>query len=235
MISVPVPPGFFFDCEVPRRSPVRFGRVGKLWVSSEGRQFRMRRSGLWRNSMLGAAGTTLLVCSVAFSQTTRTSSVKTTSAHPTGKTTATTSSSTPHSSKSKSAKSGNASTATVSHKGKRSRKGYHRGQQKIDAERTHQIQDALIRQHYMTGQPTGKWDASTEEALRHFQADHGWQNKTVPDSRALIKLGLGPNHDHLLNPESAMTSAPEAPHTTKAPASGPTPSDPSASPNQPQR
>jgi len=43
-----------------------------------------------------------------------------------------------------------------------------------------------------------------------MQGDNGWQNKTVPDSRALIKLGLGPNQDHLLNPESAMTSAPEA-------------------------
>ena len=63
----------------------------------------------------------------------------------------------------------------------------------------------------MTGEATGKWDDSTQEALRRFQADNGWQNKTVPDSRALIKLGLGPNHDHLLNPESAMTSTPETP------------------------
>jgi hypothetical protein len=62
----------------------------------------------------------------------------------------------------------------------------------------------------MTGEASGKWDASTEAALRKMQGDNGWQNKTVPDSRALIKLGLGPNQDHLLNPESAMTSAPEA-------------------------
>jgi len=85
-----------------------------------------------------------------------------------------------------------------------------RGQQKIDGDRTRQIQEALIREHYMTGEASGKWDASTEEALRKMQGDNGWQNKTVPDSRALIKLGLGPNQDHLLNPESAMTSAPEA-------------------------
>ena len=45
--------------------------------------------------------------------------------------------------------------------------------------------------------------------MRRYQADHGWQSKTVPDSRASIKLGLGPSHDHLLNPESAMTTAPE--------------------------
>jgi len=32
-----------------------------------------------------------------------------------------------------------------------------------------------------------------------------------PDARALIKLGLGPSHDHLLNPESAMTTGPDMP------------------------
>lgn len=41
--------------------------------------------------------------------------------------------------------------------------------------------------------------------MQRYQADHGWQSKTTPDARALIKLGLGPSHDHLLNPESAMT------------------------------
>jgi hypothetical protein len=30
--------------------------------------------------------------------------------------------------------------------------------------------------------------------MQKFQADHGWQTKLTPDSRALIKLGLGP-HD----------------------------------------
>lgn len=93
------------------------------------------------------------------------------------------------------------------------------GQQKIDSDRTRQIQEALIREHYLSGDASGKWDASTEEALRKMQADNGWQNKTVPDSRALIKLGLGPNQDHLLNPESAMTSAPEAARATIQPTS----------------
>jgi len=45
--------------------------------------------------------------------------------------------------------------------------------------------------------------------MRRYQSDHGWQTKEVPDSRALIKLGLGPSKDHLLNPESAMSTAPE--------------------------
>ncbi len=83
-----------------------------------------------------------------------------------------------------------------------------RGQQKIDGERARQIQEALVREHYLSGDASGSWNTSSEEAMRRFQADHGWQTKTVPDSRALIALGLGPNHEHLLNPESAMISGP---------------------------
>jgi len=81
-----------------------------------------------------------------------------------------------------------------------------RGQQAIDSARARQIQIALIREHYMQGEPTGSWDAATQSAMQRYQADQGWQSKTTPDSRALIKLGLGPSHDHLLNPESAMTT-----------------------------
>jgi hypothetical protein len=86
-----------------------------------------------------------------------------------------------------------------------------RGQQKIDPERAQAIQEALIREHYLGGEAAGKWDQASEDAMRRYQADHGWQSKTVPDSRALISLGLGPSHDHLLNPESAMTTEPAAP------------------------
>ena len=81
-----------------------------------------------------------------------------------------------------------------------------RGQQAIDSPRAREIQEALIRQHYMDGRPSGAWDAATQDAMRRYQADQGWQSKTVPDSRALIQLGLGPSKDGLLNPESAMTA-----------------------------
>jgi hypothetical protein len=113
------------------------------------------------------------------------------------------------------------STASEAHNGKSKyvstrkngkRKTTARGQQKIDPERAQAIQEALIREHYLSGEAAGRWDQSSEEAMRHYQADHGWQSKTVPDSRALISLGLGPSHDHLLNPESAMTTEPAAPH-----------------------
>lgn len=97
---------------------------------------------------------------------------------------------------------------------KTSKNWRHHGQQKIDAERAREIQDALIRAHYLNGEPSGEWDAATQKALQRYQADNGWQSKSVPDSRALIKLGLGPDHEHLLNPESAMTTAPAAAAST---------------------
>jgi peptidoglycan hydrolase-like protein with peptidoglycan-binding domain len=92
-----------------------------------------------------------------------------------------------------------------------------RGQQAIDSGRARQIQTALIREHYMQGEPSGSWDSATQAAMKRYQADQGWQSKQIPDSRALIKLGLGPSHDHLLNPESAMTSAPGDPKAAAKP------------------
>jgi len=71
-----------------------------------------------------------------------------------------------------------------------------------------EIQEALIREHYLTGKPTGVWNDETQQAMQRYQADNNWQSKTTPDARALIKLGLGPDHQHLLNPESAMTNQP---------------------------
>ena len=95
------------------------------------------------------------------------------------------------------------------------------GQQKIDKDRAREIQLALIREHYLDGQPSGVWDAATQKALEKYQVDNGWQSKTVPDSRALIKLGLGPKSDNLLNPETAMTGTIQ---TTGRSAHPPTPS-----------
>ena len=77
-----------------------------------------------------------------------------------------------------------------------------------------------MREHYLRGTPSGKWDDATQVAMQRYQAANGWQTKTVPDARALIKLGLGPNHDHLLNPESAMTTAPQPRSANNSDSSG---------------
>ena len=89
----------------------------------------------------------------------------------------------------------------------RSSRSRSHGQQAIDQERTLQIQQALIREHYLSGVASGEWDQATREALVRLQGDNNWQTKVVPDSRALIKLGLGPSPQHLLNPESAAIAS----------------------------
>src|SRR5579859_3498114 len=184
-----------------------------------------------RNARMGVIGTLVLGCSLISVAGAQDSSVKTATARPaTHKHTAATKVS--------------ASSKKHSRRKKSSRV---RGQQKIDSERALAIQEALIREHYLKGTPTGTWNEASQEAMRRYQADNGWQSKTVPDSRALIKLGLGPSKDHLLNPESAMTTVPAAPkadpaaptsHTSPAAASpvpagsppSPTPTSDSSSP-----
>jgi peptidoglycan hydrolase-like protein with peptidoglycan-binding domain len=98
--------------------------------------------------------------------------------------------------------------ASSKSKKKKSGKATAHGQRGIDQARTMQIQEALIREHYLTGEATGTWDQSTKDALAQFQGANGWQTKSVPDSRALIKLGLGPDKKGLLNPDTAVMTSP---------------------------
>jgi hypothetical protein len=117
-----------------------------------------------------------------------------------------------------------------SHKSRRTRKTANwrkQGQQKIDPQRAREIQTALIRERYLQGQSSGVWDDASEKAMQRYQADNGWQSKSTPDARALIKLGLGPDQGHLLNPESAMTSAASRPASSS---SGPVTASQSVSP-----
>jgi hypothetical protein len=160
--------------------------------------------------MLGRALSALcalaLVCALASAETTSPASKKPASTHATGK------------------------------KSKKSKKASwrRRGQKKIEPERARQIQAALIREHYLEGEPSGVWDQKSQNAMERFQADNGWQSKTVPDARALIKLGLGPDHEHLLNPESAMTSPPQPPsssHSKPALPNAPTSDTPAVTPS----
>jgi peptidoglycan hydrolase-like protein with peptidoglycan-binding domain len=82
------------------------------------------------------------------------------------------------------------------------------GQQAIDPERVTQIQQALIREHYLGGEATGQWDATTEAAMQKYQSDQGWQTKLMPDSRALKKLGLGPDYSGAINAKEASFNDP---------------------------
>ena len=119
-----------------------------------------------------------------------------------------------------SATSHKSSTHTSSKSGKHSSKktatARTRGQRSIGEERTREIQSALIREHYLTGEPSGVWDSQSKEAMMRFQEANGWQSKVTPDSRALIKLGLGPDHKNLLNPDTAVIASPHELGVTKA-------------------
>jgi hypothetical protein len=85
-----------------------------------------------------------------------------------------------------------------------------RGQQAIDSDRVTQIQQALIHEHYLTGDPNGDWDSTTIAAMQKYQADHGWQTKLMPDSRALNSLGLGPDYSTALNASGSSFAAPSS-------------------------
>ena len=92
--------------------------------------------------------------------------------------------------------------------------------QGIEPERATEIQTALIKAGYLTGTPKGEWDAETQAAMEKLQADNGWQTKLVPDSRAIIKLGLGPGS----KPQTAVAGT--------APVEAAAPESTAATPNQ---
>jgi peptidoglycan hydrolase-like protein with peptidoglycan-binding domain len=107
-------------------------------------------------------------------------------------------------------------TPTSGHSKKKTASHKVQGQRGIDSDRAREIQSALIKQNYMSGEPSGQWDNETQAAMQKFQADNGWQTKLTPDSRALIKLGLGPDHAGTLPPATASKSL-DAPQGKAAP------------------
>jgi peptidoglycan hydrolase-like protein with peptidoglycan-binding domain len=66
-----------------------------------------------------------------------------------------------------------------------------KGQAAPTADRINEIQGALARNGAYDGEPTGKWDESTAEAMRKFQASHGLNPTGKMDALTLQKLGLG--------------------------------------------
>ena len=52
--------------------------------------------------------------------------------------------------------------------------------------------------------------------MQKYQADQGWQTKLMPDSRALKKLGLGPDYSNAINAKTANFDLPTPAGTTPA-------------------
>ncbi len=80
----------------------------------------------------------------------------------------------------------------------------------IGSARATEIQTALIREHYMGGSPSGVWDDASKDAMARYQAANGIPTRVTPDSRALIKLGLGPDQTGAAPVQAAETSSPAA-------------------------
>ena len=66
-----------------------------------------------------------------------------------------------------------------------------RGQKEPTPDRVGEIQQALAKDGSYTGTPNGKWDDSTQDALRKFQESHGLTPTGKLDARSLQQLGLG--------------------------------------------
>jgi peptidoglycan hydrolase-like protein with peptidoglycan-binding domain len=86
-----------------------------------------------------------------------------------------------------------AASAAGKSRGKRSRHSNRRerGQKAPAPERISEIQQALAKDGSFSGTPNGKWDDSTVEAMRKFQAGHGLNPTGKLDAPTLQKLGLG--------------------------------------------
>jgi len=102
------------------------------------------------------------------------------------------------------------STTHTAHKKANSKSRRPRGQQAIQPERVIEIQQALIREHFLAGPANGNWDAVTIAAMQKYQAAQGWQTKLMPDSRALKKLGLGPDYSNAINAKNSTFVPPPA-------------------------
>ena len=100
----------------------------------------------------------------------------------------------------KSSKSGKSSSRKKSRRVK--------GQAAPTLDRIGEIQAALATNGSYDGVPTGKWDASTADALRKYQSAHGLSPTGKLDALTLEKLGLGS--------ETAGVAAPTPPPNATA-------------------
>ena len=95
----------------------------------------------------------------------------------------------------------------------RKRKPRQRAQTAPTPARISEIQSALAAQGAYKGQPNGKWDSATTQAMKDYQSRHGLTATGKLDAPTLQKLGLGS--------EIAGRAAPlPPPQTQGAPPSG---------------
>jgi peptidoglycan hydrolase-like protein with peptidoglycan-binding domain len=85
-----------------------------------------------------------------------------------------------------------------------------RGQKVPTPDRITEIQQALAKDGSFTGTPNGKWNDSTVEAMKKFQAGHGLNPSGKLDALTLQKLGLGSQTAGVAAPMPPVTSSSSA-------------------------
>jgi peptidoglycan hydrolase-like protein with peptidoglycan-binding domain len=98
-------------------------------------------------------------------------------------------------------------------------------------DRIKEIQAALQKDGSYQGEPTGKWDTATADAMRKFQDKNGFSPTGKIDALSLNKLGLGSEIAGKGAPVPATTT-PKAALTPLTPASASAPVAPAESPTQ---
>ncbi len=84
----------------------------------------------------------------------------------------------------------------------------------IPPERATQIQQALIQAGDLQGQPSGRWDAETRDAMKRYQQSNGFSPTGLPDAKSLMKMGLGP-HPLPRDADPLAQASPIPPRTNK--------------------
>ncbi len=86
----------------------------------------------------------------------------------------------------------------------RAQRRRHRAQLHLEPQRVTEIQHGLIQAGYLRGEPSGRWDDQTRDAMRRYQEANGFSPTGLPDAKSLMKLGLGP---HPLPPDVVSSRA----------------------------
>jgi peptidoglycan hydrolase-like protein with peptidoglycan-binding domain len=95
------------------------------------------------------------------------------------------------------------------HHGKSTKKttSRQRGQKEPSSDRISEIQTALAKDGSFTGNPNGKWDAATVDAMKKYQEAHGLNPSGKLDAKTLQKLGLGSQTAGLAPPMPPVSSS----------------------------
>ena len=129
-----------------------------------------------------------------------------------------------------------AQTQQVKKKSKKKKPRREPGQKAPTADRIQEIQGALAREGYYQGDPSGKWDDSTQDAIRRFQEEHALTGSGKIDAPTLQKLGLGSDIAGVSAPRPTQSrpadqSKPASPATPAVPGDS-APTSPSATVRQ---